>query len=401
LIIMHKDYSPLDIALREFEAAEANLAKLERLWGQIESWIPDRVVFGSDPDYDDLCRLFAEILEHLPAIDGWLPENRPMDLNEIAQSRLDAWDIGEIEVQASLEEHISAPGRDLREYRFRLNRARRKLIQEALLEQIDQVDTVLKELSLLRQGDPKLLDKVSGGQWEFLKCRIAEIDTLLGGSVKRPERWNDLRRHLVFGLFRDLHDIISFDWPKVKSGLSKSIYGENDPLPVTVKDLGELVASRPRGPVTTKLKWEALSPEDFERLIFTLISGQDGYENPEWLMRTNAPDRGRDLSVMRVTADPLSGVMRDRVIIQCKHWLERSVSSSDVVYLKEQLTLWEPPRVDVCIIATSGRFSSDAVALIERHNQSDRAMRIEMWPESHLERLLAARPHLIGEFRLR
>lgn len=118
-------------------------------------------------------------------------------------------------------------------------------------------------------------------------------------------------------------------------------------------------------------------------------------------MRTNAPDRGRDLSVMRVTADPLSGVIRARVIIQCKHWLDRSVSASDVASLKEQLTLWEPPRVDVCVIATSGRFSSDAVALIERHNQSDRAMRIEMWPESHLERLLAARPHLIGEFRLR
>jgi hypothetical protein len=213
---MRKDNSPLDTALREFEAVEANLAKLERLWSQIEARIPASVVFGSDPDYDDLCRLFAEILEHLPAIDGWHPENRPMDLNEIAQSRLDAWDIGEIEVKVSLEEHISAPGRDLREYRFRLNRARRKLIREALLEQIDQVDTALKELSPLLQGDPKFSDKASGSRWEFLKNRIDEIDTLLGSSVKHPERWSDLRRHLSFGMLGDLHDIVSLDWPRVK-----------------------------------------------------------------------------------------------------------------------------------------------------------------------------------------
>lgn len=395
------DNSSLNAALREFEATEANLAKLERLWNQIEAYIPAGIVFGSDPDYDDLCRLFAEILEHLPAIDGWRPENGPRDLNAIAQSRFDAMEIDEIAAKISVEEYISAPGHDLREYRFRLNRVRRKLIREALLEQIDQVDAVLRELSPLLHGDPNLSHTLGNSQWEFLKSRVDEIDTLLGSSVQRPERWSDLRRHLHFGMLGDLHDIVSRDWPKVKTGLSKSLYTENEPIPVTVQDLGELVASRPRGPVATKLKWESLSPEDFERLIFTLISMQNGYENPEWLMRTNAPDRGRDLSVTRVTVDSLSGAMRGRVIIQCKHWLNRSVSASDVAALKEQLTLWEPPKIDVCIIATSGRFSSDAVALAERHNQSDRAMRIEMWPESHLERLLAARPHLIAEFQLR
>lgn len=159
-----------------------------------------------------------------------------MDLNEIAQSRLDAWEIGEVEVKVSLEEHISAPGRDLREYRFRLNRARRKLVREALLEQIDQVDAVLKELSPLLHGDPKLSDKVSGSRWEFLKSRIDEIDTLLGSSVKRPERWSDIRRHLSFGMLGDLHDIVSLDWPKIKFGLSKSLYGENNPIPVTMKE---------------------------------------------------------------------------------------------------------------------------------------------------------------------
>jgi hypothetical protein len=65
------------------------------------------------------------------------------------------------------------------------------------------------------------------------------------------------------------------------------------------------------------------------------------------------------------------------------------------------MELWQPPRVDGLIIATTGRFTADAIALIEQHNQADRALHIDMWADSHLEMLLAVRPHLIAEFRLR
>jgi hypothetical protein len=57
--------------------------------------------------------------------------------------------------------------------------------------------------------------------------------------------------------------------------------------------------------------------------------------------------------------------------------------------------------VDVLVIATSGRFAADAVQWIEKHNTAGAAPRIEMWAESHLEQLLAARPALIAEFKLR
>jgi hypothetical protein len=63
--------------------------------------------------------------------------------------------------------------------------------------------------------------------------------------------------------------------------------------------------------------------------------------------------------------------------------------------------LWEPPLVHVLIIATSGRFTSDAVAWIEKHNHTGDRPVIEMWPDSQLETLLAERPHLVAEFRLR
>jgi len=128
---------------------------------------------------------------------------------------------------------------------------------------------------------------------------------------------------------------------------------------------------------------------------------EDNYENHEWLMKTNAADRGRDLSVTRITKDTLSGTTRSRVIFQCRHRPDASVSVSDIATLKEQMALWGDPRVNVLVIATTGRFTADGVAAIEKHNASDSALKIEMWPESHLERLLASRPALIAEFALR
>ena len=107
------------------------------------------------------------------------------------------------------------------------------------------------------------------------------------------------------------------------------------------------------------------------------------------------------MSVNRVHHDSLTGTIRQRIIIQCKHWMTKSVSIDEIASLKEQVKLWEPPLVDNVIIATSGRFTTDAVDRIEKHNQSGQSPRIEMWPESHLEMLLARKPALIAEFHLR
>ena len=395
--------SPLNDALRHFEAAEANLLKLEKVLAEIESAIPEGIVFlGDQPEYEDNCRSFYELLKSLPKLDGWKPTIRLMDLDEIAQNRLDAQEVGEIECQVSVERDIKEPSRLLREYRYRFNQKRRELIRDSITDLIDSIDRTLRQLAKDHLKDSSNMSElVESPAFEGLKNKVDQIDTLLGSSVPRPARWSFLGRHLHFAMLGDLQDIIKHDWPSVKAGLRKSLYGEKEPVPVEVEDLGTLVSAKPRGPVATKLNWERLSEEEFERLIFALISSEDGYENPEWLMKTNAADRGRDLSVYRVHVDTLGGTKRHRVIIQCKHWLSKSIGPIDVLVPREQMKLWEPPLVDVCVYATSGRFTSDAVALIERQNQSDSALRIEMWAESHLERLLASRPALIAEFSLR
>ncbi|HDZ8842124.1 TPA: restriction endonuclease [Aeromonas dhakensis] len=392
--------SPLNSALRIFEATEANLVKLEKLWQEMESVIPIGVAFLEDSGYESNSMDFENIFDSLPKIDGWKPEIYLMGLHEIGQNRLDAMEVGEIECQISVENQIYEPAKLIHEYRHKFDRKRRELVRDALQSTIDGIDEDLRDLAIELGGEYEINDAVTRVSFDNLKSHVAEIDTLLG-SEPRPSRWADLHRHLHFGLLGDLQDIIKHDWPSVKSGIRKSMYGEKEPIPVEIEDLGSLVSSKPTGPIVTKLNWDNLSPDDFERVIFALLSSEKGYENPEWLMKTNAPDRGRDLSVLRVYNDPLGGVFRHRTIIQCKHWLSKSVSVSDIAELKEQMKLWEPPKVDIHVIATSGRFTSDAVALVEKHNQSDSGLRIEMWPESHLERLLSSRPSLIAEFGLR
>ena len=110
--------SPLNTAIREFELAEANLVKLERLWKKIEDTIPAGIAFIDSADFENDCRSYAHILEHLPTIDGEKPTTLPMELDEIAQCRLDANEIGDFESKVYVEQKIAAPARELRDYRF-------------------------------------------------------------------------------------------------------------------------------------------------------------------------------------------------------------------------------------------------------------------------------------------
>lgn len=393
--------SALTAALRQFEVAEANLVKLERLWSEMRRLIPGGINFTESPDYENKCLAYQSILPNLPAIDGKKPSTIPWELNTIAQSRFDANEVGEIESHVSVEEGINAPARELREYRFLLNQKRRELTRDSLVNLIDLVDAHIRSIKKGIEQAPKEPSTMSGDDWDKLQTHIAEIDALLGSSTERSPSWSDLHRHLRFAELHDFNDIEQRDWPAVKGSIQKNMYGANEPIPMQIVDLSDLVKKKPSGPVTRELHWERLTPEQFERLVYSLISAEQGYENPQWLTQTNAPDRGRDLSVDRIVRDSLGGVFRYRAIIQCKHWLNQSVSVSDVETLKGQMKLWDSPRVDIHIIATSGRFTTDAVDLIEKYNKSDQALRIEMWPNSRLETLLAERPHLIAEFGLR
>jgi hypothetical protein len=388
-------------ALRDFEATEANLAKLERIWADLRKLVPDGVAFGSDPKYEERSEEFKHVLAALPAIDGFMPNVALLTLDEIGQARFDAMEDGELGSTVAVERWIEEPGRQLRQYRFALDRKRRGLVRNAAKEISMDIERSLSQLGPLLEQAKDLNVKVENPQWDILLAKFQELNLLFGSSVERPKGWITMARHLHFGLLVDLRDIASADWPSIRATLDRSLYGEADPIEVGVQDLGSLVRAQPRGKIALALNWQALDDESFERLIFSLLTSTSGYENAKWLTKTRAPDRGRDLSVTRIHRDALGGAIQYRVIVQCKNWNAASVGVGDVAGLKEQMKLWEPPRVDVLIIVTSGRFSTDAVDLIERNNRSDTALQIEMWPDSHLQSILARRPDLIAEFNLR
>jgi hypothetical protein len=155
------------------------------------------------------------------------------------------------------------------------------------------------------------------------------------------------------------------------------------------------------GRTPLKLRWDRMTSESFERLIFRLASEAEGYTEVNWLMKTNAPDHGRDIGAMRLRHDSLSGYTHERLIIQCKHWLSRSLADDDVAKEVVSVDHWDKPPVDVLAIATSGRFTANAVSWVERHNAKGVRPRVEMWNDAKLETLLSTKPHLILDFELR
>ena len=232
-----------------------------------------------------------------------------------------------------------------------------ELPPEDLLNLIDTMDITICSI---RRNFATDNAEISKNDMERLQNYTAEIDPLLGSSI-RPNKWRDFLQ-LLYSDQKDSFDSIEKTyWQNIKKSLMKNVYDKNDPIQIDVKDLNEIINLKPSGPIVTKLKWEVLDDDTFERLIFTIISGTNGYENPEWLMKTNATDRGRDLSVIHVVNDPLLGIVRKKMIIQCKHWQRKSISIDEISKLKEQMRLWEPPKVDTLVIATSGRFTVDAV----------------------------------------
>ena len=145
--------SPMNAALRHFEAVEANLEKLENVLAEVQAAIPQGISFvGDDPAYEDSCRSFNALLESLPMIDGWKPEISLPDLDEVAQWRLDAQEIGEFEHQVAVERQIGTPARILRGYRYRFNQKRRELIRDSLIDLIDLIDGNLRIIAKAIEG---------------------------------------------------------------------------------------------------------------------------------------------------------------------------------------------------------------------------------------------------------
>lgn len=387
----------LNDLLDALDRTGANLAKLEHVWLRAASFIPTGPARGSDPEYDDLRRAWADLLPGIRPIDGWTITDPLPDLDELGQNFIDLWEVGEPAFQVL--EAGEQPGKDLAEYRHRLNRARRRAARERLQRLTAVLDAGLPRLLADVPRDSQEL--LQGDLPDQMREAVGEIERLMGDSAQRLGRWSDLHRHLRFGQGHDWHDIHEIDWPSVRPDVDAGALADTDPLPVPEIDLGHAAAGRLTGTATIALPWSQLDDDGFERLLYDLLRDILEHENVQWLTKTRAPDRGRDLSLDRVLKDGTGGVRIERVIVQAKHWLSRSVGPGEVAATLAGVKLWEPPIVRGLMIATSGRFSADAVAWAERHNETAAVPYIDLWPESRLETLLAQRPYLAAAHGLR
>src|SRR6185437_14681359 len=153
-------------------------------------------------------------------------------------------------------------------------------------------------------------------------------------------RWSDLHRHIHFGLGHDWHDIYEFDWPSIRPDVEAAAFTDTDPLPVPNIDLGQAAAGHLTGTATITLPWERLDDDGFERLLYDLLRAFPDHQNVQLLMHTRAPDRGRDLSMERVLQTSTGEIRTERVIVQAKHWLKRSVSVPDVAATLATVKMW-------------------------------------------------------------
>ncbi|MFL6119605.1 restriction endonuclease [Actinophytocola sp.] len=387
----------LDDLLNAMDRAAANLAKLEDVWRRARAFIPTGPARGSHPEYDDLRRAWSDLLSGLPQIDGWTITDDLPDSDEIGQMFIDYFEISEPPIGAF--EAGEQPAKDLAEYRYRLNRARRRAARERLAQLTTVIDASLPRLLVDVARDSQA--RLEGPEVDQITTAVDEIERLLGDTAQRRGRWSDLHRHLHFGQGHDWYDIAEFDWPSVRPDIEASTLADSDPLPVPDIDLGQAAAGHLTGTATTALPWDRLDDDGYERLLFDLLRSFPEHDNVQWLMQTRAPDRGRDLSLDRVLRDSTGSARHERVIVQAKHWRKKSVGPADVSNTLTVARLWEPPVIRGLIIATTGRFTADAVDWTEKHNNTGAAPLIELWPDSRLESLLAQKPHLTASHGLR
>lgn len=391
----------LNDAIEELNKVSANLELLKNKWNDLEELLSYPVEGHYDQSekqqYDIGYLEFAELLEEIPPIRGIKIQNCLPTYNEVSQWARDVTDLGEASAFTSFISEVYQQGPEISKYEILLKKERRKLIRNQVSKCIDEVDGLLDSLEIDNQEE-NLTNPIKPEIIDFLRDKVRQIDVLMGDSVPRPQRWQDLERHLYWGQINDLNDIILMDWPLIKPSL-ETIFQGNDPFSIDAKDIGELIDNANKtGEIGTILEWNNITFKEFERLCADLLKAIPNCENVEWLTPTTASDRGRDITAFWVTKDITRGTIREKTLIQCKHKPNGSLSPSDISDL--QNLFLTHGNVDLCIIITSGKFSDQTTQVVENWNTRNTKPKVELWEQWKLEQLLASYPYIIKIYGL-
>ena len=138
----------LNTTLKQFEAVEANLAKLDRLWAQIQELLPGQgSVVLNDPDkYLMLQRSFSQIEKGMPAIDGVKLRNLLLHPDEIVSGKIDCLELDEFGSTLAFDRALFGQGEELSDYRFRMEAKRRELARQGVEQLYTDVESTLQVL---------------------------------------------------------------------------------------------------------------------------------------------------------------------------------------------------------------------------------------------------------------
>src|ERR1017187_676321 len=185
----------LNEALKQFEAVEANLGKLDQIWKQIKKLLPsiDQVQVGDKEQYLQMQRSFEQIAKQMPRIDGFELKVCLDHPDEIFRNKIDTLEVGELIDRAALDTHLHRQGEILSDYRFRVESKRRELARQAVQDLSARIESKLVELCQTAKRR-KSNAPLAKSKWQELTSLFKSIDALLGKSLSRPERWGDMAR---------------------------------------------------------------------------------------------------------------------------------------------------------------------------------------------------------------
>lgn len=391
----------LDETLEKLNKVKFNLDLVKKKWDELRELLAYPVEGNWDhegkEEYLRKCLEFMELLTKIPSIRGLKIEEVLPDYDEVSQGSRDYRDLGEVDAFTSFISDVFEQGSEISKYEHFLNIERGKLVRNQLLNYIKEVNNILSKLKV-EENEEKWSDPADPDIIHQINEKVSQIEVLMGESIKLPSRWGDLNRHLYFGQIHDLNDIIIHDWPSITSDLRSSLQAE-EPFEIDIEDLGNLVDnSNKSGQIGIHLKWDAITYDNFERLCADLLESLPEWENVEWLTPTNASDRGRDITAFWVSHTTSRGTIRERAIIQCKHRPNKSVSAKDIEAFQNLSLLHD--NVDLYLLITSGKFSDQAIQIVEKQNQTNNKPHVEVWEHWKLEKLLASYPNLIKIYGL-
>jgi hypothetical protein len=111
----------LNDALKQFEAVEANLGKLDQLWKQIAKLLPslNDIQVENEDQYLQLKRSFEQIGKQMPKIDGFQLNVCLEHPDDIVRLKVDCLEAGEFTDRVAIEADLHRQGEVLSDYRFR------------------------------------------------------------------------------------------------------------------------------------------------------------------------------------------------------------------------------------------------------------------------------------------